>query len=104
MVSYTVAQRTTEFGIRMALGAQRRDVLQIVFRSALGSLSTGIFAGVGLSLALGKIIAKWVLGNPHDPVILFAGTLLLGLVSGLACAMPARRASRVDPIVALRSD
>ena len=104
VVSYTVAQRTNEFGIRMAMGARRGDLLRIVFRSALGSVGAGIFAGIALSLALSQIIAKWVQGNPRDPVILLAGTILLGLVSGLACAVPARRASRVDPVIALRCE
>ncbi len=104
VVSYTVAQRTNEFGIRMALGARRADVLRIVFRSALGSLSVGIIAGIGLSLAMNKIIARWVQGNPHDPIILLAGTILLSLVSGLACAIPALRASKIDPMIALRSE
>jgi predicted permease len=104
VASYTVAQRTNEFGIRLALGAQRGDLLRIVFRSALGSMGAGIFAGVALSLALSQIIAKWAQGNARDPVILLAGTIILGLVSALACAIPARRASKVDPIVALRCD
>ena len=104
VVSYTVAQRTNEFGIRMALGARRGDLLRMVFRSTLGSLGAGIFAGVTLSLALSQIIAKWAQGNPRDPVILLAGTILLGLVSGLACAIPARRASKVDPMIALRCE
>jgi predicted permease len=104
VASYTVAQRTNEFGIRLALGAQRRDLLRIVFRSALGSMVAGIFAGVALSLALSQIIAKWAQGNARDPVILLAGTIILGLVSALACAIPARRASKVDPLVALRCD
>ncbi len=104
VASYTVAQRTNEFGIRLALGAQRGDLLRIVFRSALGSMGAGIFAGVALSLALSQIIAKWAQGNAHDPVILLAGTIILGLVSALACAIPARRASKVDPLVALRCE
>lgn len=104
VVSYTVAQRTNEFGIRLALGARRGDLLRIVFRSVLGTMGAGIFAGVALSLALSQIIAKWAQGNPRDPVILLAGTILLGLVSGLACAIPARRASKVDPIIALRCE
>ena len=104
VASYTVAQRTNEFGIRLALGAQRGDLLRIVFRSALGSMGAGIFAGVVLSLALSQVIAKWAQGNPRDPVILLAGTIILGLVSALACAIPARRASKVDPIVALRCE
>ena len=104
VVSYTVAQRTNEFGIRMALGARRGDLLRIVFRSALGSVGAGTLAGLALSLALSQIIVKWAQGNPRDPVILLAGTILLGLVSALACAIPARRASKVDPVIALRCE
>jgi hypothetical protein len=104
VLSYTVAQRTNEFGIRLALGARRGDLLRIVFRSALGSMGAGIFAGLALSLALSQVLSKWVQGNPRDPVILLAGTVFLSLVSGLACAIPARRASKVDPIIALRCD
>ena len=104
VVSYTVVQRTNEFGIRMALGAQRADVLRMVFRAASVSLGAGILAGIALSLALNQIIAKWAQANPRDPAILFAGTILLGFVSGLACAIPARRASKVDPMIALRSE
>ncbi|HXY02523.1 MAG TPA: ABC transporter permease [Terriglobales bacterium] len=104
VVSYTVAQRTNEFGIRMALGARRADVLRMVFRSASVSLGAGILAGVALSVALNQIIAKWAQGNPRDPAILVAGTILLGFVSGLACAIPARRASKVDPMIALRCE
>ena len=104
VVSYTVAQRTNEFGIRMALGARRADLLRIVFRSALGSMGAGIFAGVILSLLLNQVFAKWAQGSTRDPVILLAGTILLSLVSGLACAIPARRASKVDPVIALRSE
>jgi predicted permease len=104
VVSYTVAQRTNEFGIRMALGAQRADVLRMVFRAASVSLGAGILAGIALSLALNQIIAKWAQANPRDPGILLAGTILLGFVSGLACAIPARRASKVDPMIALRCE
>jgi len=91
-------------GIRMALGARRADVLRMVFRSASVSLGAGILAGVALSVALNQLIAKWAQGNPRDPAILVAGTILVGFVSGLACAIPARRASRVDPMIALRCE
>jgi predicted permease len=104
VVSYTVAQRTNEFGIRIALGARRGDLLRMVFGSVLGSLGAGIFAGIALSLALSQVLAKWVQGNPRDPGILLAGTILLGLVSGLACVIPARRASKVDPMIAVRCE
>jgi len=104
VMSYTVAQRTNEFGIRMALGARREDLLRLVFRSALGSVGTGIAAGIVLSVALSHVIAKWAQGNTRDPAILLAGMILLGVVSVLACVTPARRASRVDPMVALRAE
>ena len=104
VVSYTVAQRTNEFGIRMALGAQRRDVLRIIFASTLASVGGGIVAGLALSLALSTILAKWAEGNVRDPVILLAGTLLLSLVAAIACAIPARHASAIDPMTALRCE
>jgi predicted permease len=104
VVSYTVAQRTNEFGIRMALGAPRGHVLRIVFASTLTSVGSGILAGLALTLALNKILARWAEGNSRDPVILLAGTLLLGAVSAIACLIPARHASEVDPMTALRCD
>lgn len=104
VVSYTVAQRTNEFGIRMALGAGRGHVLRIVFASTLVSVSGGVLCGLALTLGLNKIVAQWADGNAHDPIVLLAGTLLLGLAAGIACAIPARRASRVDPMTALRCD
>jgi predicted permease len=104
VVSYTVAQRTNEFGIRMALGAQRGNVLRIVFMSTLVSVASGILVGVGLALALNRMLAKWAEGNARDPVILLAGTVLLSLVSAIACAIPARRASESDPMTALRCE
>jgi len=78
-VSYTVAQRTNEFGIRMALGAQRVHVMRIVFASTLGSVGIGILAGLVLTLAMNKILAKWAEGNLHHPILLLAGALLLSL-------------------------
>jgi ABC-type antimicrobial peptide transport system permease subunit len=104
VVSYTVAQRTNEFGIRMALGAQRGNVLRIVFRSTLVSVGSGIVAGVALALALNTILAKWAQDNARDPVILLAAAFLLSAVSGLACAVPARHASESDPMTALRCE
>jgi ABC-type antimicrobial peptide transport system permease subunit len=104
VVSYTVEQRTNEFGIRMALGAQRGHVLSIVFRSMLVSVGSGILAGVVLVLALNKLLAQWATGSSRNPLILLAVMLLLGAVSALACALPARRASDVDPMTALRCE
>jgi ABC-type antimicrobial peptide transport system permease subunit len=104
VVSYTVAQRTKELGIRIALGAQRGHVLRIVFASTLGSVGGGIVAGLALTLAMSTILAQWTEGNSRDPSILLAGTLLLSLVSGMASAIPARHASEVDPMTALRCE
>ncbi len=104
VVSYIVEQRTNELGIRMALGAQRRHVLRIVFASTLASVAGGILTGVALTFALNKVVAKCGAGDAHDPVVLLAGTLILVLVAGIACAIPAIRASHVDPMTALRCE
>ena len=104
VVSYSAAQRTNEFGIRMALGAQRAHVLEIVFRSVVPSVVGGVVAGLALALALEKVVSHWAEGNARDPLTLAGATLLLALVAAIACAIPARRASRVDPMVALRCD
>jgi hypothetical protein len=104
VVSYTVAQRTSEFGIRMALGARRAHVLQIVFASTLASVTSGILMGLTLTFALGKFAAKWAAGNAHDPVLLLEGTLILVLVAGMACIIPALRAANVNPMTALRCE
>ena len=102
VVSYSVAQRTNEFGIRIALGAGRGHVLRIVIASTVVSVASGIAVGLGLAVALNSVVGKWAQGNARDPMILVAGTLLLIAVSGIACMLPARYASRVDPMTALR--
>jgi ABC-type lipoprotein release transport system permease subunit len=104
VVSYTVAQRTNEFGIRMALGAQRGHVLGIVFASTVGSVRTGIGVNLAFTLGLNTVLGQWAKGNSRDPVILIAGALLLSFVSGIACAIPAWHASKVDPMTALRCE
>jgi predicted permease len=102
VVSYSVAQRTNEFGIRIALGAGRRHVLRIVFASTVISVGSGIVVGLALALALNSMVQKWAQGNARDPWVLLAGTGLLVVVAGIACALPARYATRVDPMTALR--
>ncbi len=102
VVSYTVVQRTNEFGIRIALGAQRGHLLAIVFRSTWMSVGTGILAGVVLTVALNKVMASWASESSRDPLLLFAATCVLSLVATIACAIPARRASGVDPMTAIR--
>ena len=102
VVSYSVSQRTSEFGIRMALGAQPSHVLRIVFTSMLANVAAGVIAGLVLNLALSRTLATWKAGNAHDPLILLIAATALVAVSVLACALPARRASRVEPMIALR--
>ncbi len=86
----------------MALGAQRGHVLRLVYRATMGSVLTGMAAGVALALALNSLLAHWTSGNARDPVILPVGALLLGAVAGLACAIPAWRATQAEPAACLR--
>ena len=102
VVSYSVAQRTNEFGIRIALGARRGHVLRIVFASTVVSVGSGIVAGLVLAIGLNAVVQKWAQGNARDPLVLLAGTVLLLVVSAVACGLPARYAARVDPMTALR--
>src|SRR6266851_5633928 len=102
VVSYGVAQRTNEFGIRMALGATPGQVLQLVFASTARNVIGGLACGLLLSLMLSGILSKWAEGSAHHPMVFAAVTLLLVLTSALAALIPARRASSVDPMVALR--
>ena len=103
VVSYTVAQRTNEFGIRMALGAMRTDVLRLVMRTSAVSVGAGAILGVIASLAAGRVLAHVVDSGPTG----LAGPLLLGLVvlgvaALIASLIPARRATRIEPLEALR--
>src|SRR5229473_973264 len=102
VISYAVGQRTGEFGIRMALGAMRKDVLLMVFRSAAMSVAGGVLTGVVLTITLNRVLARWIQGSSLDALVLMGVILLLVATSGLSCFIPARRASSVDPIVALR--
>ncbi|KAA6461145.1 ABC transporter permease [Acidobacteria bacterium AB60] len=104
VVSYSVTQRTSEFGIRMALGAQPSHVLRIVFSSMLVNVGIGILAGLVMILALGRVLAAWQAGNAHDPLVLLLAVALLIAVAVLACVAPARRAANLQPMIALRCD
>ncbi len=102
VVSYGVATRTNEFGIRMALGAKAGDVVRIVLAATFVNVGVGLAAGLALSAAFDRIAAKWVTESSRDPMILAGVTVLLVAVAGLACVAPARRAASVDPMEALR--
>jgi predicted permease len=103
VTAYAVARRTNEIGIRMALGADRSNVLGLVLRSALVQLALGLAIGIPAALAGGLLLAHQLYGvKSYDPTILAAAAIVLSGCAILAASVPARRATRVDPIVALR--
>jgi putative ABC transport system permease protein len=103
ILAYTTARRTHEIGIRMALGAEKRDVLSLVIRMGLGLVGAGIVLGIIASLAVARVIATQLWGvSAYDPITLTAVAALLLITGIVACWVPARRASRVDPLIALR--
>jgi len=104
VVSYTVLQRTGELGVRVALGARRRDILGVVALSAGTSVGLGIAAGLLASLALNRYIARWIENGAQSPLVVLAVSLVLIAVAIVACLVPARRALAIDPMTALRSE
>jgi len=105
VVSYLVAQRTRELGIRMALGAHRRDVLRLVIGQSLRQVLPGVVIGAAAALALTRLLQSQLFGvAPHDPLTFAAVALGLIAISTLATWMPARRAATVDPVIALRRE
>ncbi len=105
VMSYVVSHRTREIGVRMALGAQTRDVLRLVLREAMTLVVIGIAIGWGIAAVLSRLIASFLFGvSPMDAVTFALIPILLALVALLASYLPARRAMKVDPMVALRCD
>jgi putative ABC transport system permease protein len=104
VVSYSVVQRTNEFGIRMALGAQKKDVLWNVLSSASVSVGSGLLLGLGLSMGLNRLISSWVANTAHDPWLILGASVVLLAAAGVACMVPSWRASSVDPMTALRCE
>jgi len=103
IMSYTVAGRTREIGLRMALGAQRVDVLQLVLREGMLLVGVGLILGVPLAFAGSRVLHSFLFGlKSTDPLSLVAAVLLLAIVAAVAGFVPARRAAKVDPMVALR--
>src|SRR5438445_3894829 len=104
-VAYTVEQRTGEIGVRMALGAQTRDVLPLIVNQGLKPVVIGLAIGVVCAFALGRLITSQLFEvSAHNPALLGGATILLAAIALLACLLPARRAAMVDPVQALRTE
>jgi ABC-type antimicrobial peptide transport system permease subunit len=105
LVSYAVSRRTREIGIRMALGAQRQDVMQLVLGKGLRLAMFGVGAGLVAAAVLTRLVSSLLFGvKPVDGVTFLGAAFALGAVAVVACFIPGRRATRVDPMVALRHE
>jgi putative ABC transport system permease protein len=105
VISYSVAQRTREIGIRTALGATPKNILGLVLRNGMVLTAVGLLFGIAGAIGLSQIIASLLFNvGKYDPPTLIAVGLVLALTSLLACIFPATRATKVNPIVALRSE
>ena len=105
VISYSASQRTQEIGIRIALGAQRSSILRMILRQGLASVLGGLVAGLICTLLLARLISSMLFNvPPRDPTTLVSSAVLLVCVALLACYVPARRATRVDPMIAIRNE
>lgn len=105
VIAYAVTQRTSEIGLRMALGAQREQVIRLILRSGLRLVALGLVLGLGGAAAVGRLMASLLYQvQPLDPFVYGAVAAVFAIVATLACLIPALRASRIDPLVALRTE
>jgi ABC-type antimicrobial peptide transport system permease subunit len=105
VISYSVVQQTHEIGVRMALGAQRRDILHMILREGMLLAITGIAIGIGGALALTRVLRSMLFEiEPTDPATFVGVAIFLTIAALAACYIPARRAMKVDPMVALRHE
>ena len=105
VISYSVAGRTREIGVRMALGATRSEVVAMVLRGALLSATTGVLVGIPVALFAGRLMSSQLYGiGSHDPMTLAGATVVLFLCAAAAGLIPARRAASIEPMQALRTE
>ena len=105
VMAYTVEQRTSEIGVRMALGADRAGVVGMVLQGAFLQVGIGLAIGIPAAIVAGRLISKQLFGvKPGDPVMLTVATALLCLAALLASSIPASRAAGVEPMIALRNE
>jgi len=105
VMSYVVAGRTREIGLRMALGAQLRHVRQLILRQGMMLAGIGLILGLAVVFVLARFLTSMLYGvSPSDPVTFVGISFLLAMVALLACYLPARRAARIDPMIALREE
>ena len=103
VLAYTVSQQTHEIGIRMALGAARQSIFLMVLRMGATLVCIGLGVGLVASLLLNRLIANQLWGvQPHDPLTMISVILIIAMIGTIACLVPAKRATRVDPVVSLR--
>jgi putative ABC transport system permease protein len=102
-MAYTVSQRKREIGLRMALGAGQASVLRLILKQGMSLVLTGVLIGFAGALLIGSLLSRMLYGiSPSDPISVAGAALVLLAVAVVACYLPARWASRVDPLVALR--
>jgi ABC-type antimicrobial peptide transport system permease subunit len=105
VVAYAVRRRTREIGIRMAIGARPSDVLRMVLTQGFLLTAAGVIAGTAVAVSVGGFMRDYVVGaSPHDPSVLLGVPVILTIVMIAACWIPARRASKADPVLALREE
>jgi putative ABC transport system permease protein len=104
VVSYAASHRTHEIGIRLVLGAQRWDILKMIFAQGLLIVSIGVVIGLAAALAAARVVRNLLTVSATDPLTYFLASLALTIVALFACYVPSSRAMRVDPVVALRHE